>query len=387
MMGEEQTVRQLLATDFVRQDLRDKNGATAFHVAIKRGNWNVAKEFLESNADVNVTDSDGNTPLILAINLRNEDLTRLLLSSTRVDPNAPDADLAMPLHIAIRSSQDHVAKMLLRCTNIVVNWRDKAGKTPLWDALSRGNNAIARMLIGRSDIDLHLRDYSEQLPPLSTVNKDIVDRLEELDENKWTPSDAAFGLVWPACEADLTPWTKYANSVDISGNSLLCWAVMHRWVEAAKALLSCDLVDINTPNYEGMSPLMLTLETGQAELARLLLGRADVEIYRLDLGGRDMLSYAVTEDMRAVLSSAEMRAMRTSALGPRQNEEPGTEVAAAVPDSPRGDGAAVELVAEVPPWPGRRVHGGREAGRDERRGRRNGLFGRLANLGWRSARR
>ncbi|KAF8496233.1 ankyrin repeat protein [Russula emetica] len=84
-------------------------GQTALHLALRQGRLGIVWLLLENGANVDASDSDGSTPLHLAIsafklNLLSQlgglDIVRLLLENG-ANVDAPDSDGSTPLHQAI----------------------------------------------------------------------------------------------------------------------------------------------------------------------------------------------------------------------------------------------------------------------------------------------
>lgn len=97
----------------------------------------VVKALLESGADVNARDKQGNTPLNVALrgkgNANKTNLVALLLSSG-ADPNAKTrVGQSTPLHSAVTLGDIAVVKLLLS-HKADVNATDKNGVTPLQEA-------------------------------------------------------------------------------------------------------------------------------------------------------------------------------------------------------------------------------------------------------------
>lgn len=74
---------------------QNKNGRTVFHFnALQWGNLDVAKSLIAAKADINIKDTNGQTPLHYAIALRRWDLAKLYIISgadTKIKDNSGDA--------------------------------------------------------------------------------------------------------------------------------------------------------------------------------------------------------------------------------------------------------------------------------------------------------
>ncbi|CAB0032104.1 unnamed protein product, partial [Trichogramma brassicae] len=137
----------------------NKKGWTALHY-ICFGNeddvsW--ANMFFELSTDrirVNIQNDKGDTPLHLAVDFGNGDLTKLLLQKG-ADPNAANMKGSTPLHVLARNEYKHnVTEVLLnfggtegRCLRI--DARDNEGLTPLYTALLNRNAMLFAALLKR----------------------------------------------------------------------------------------------------------------------------------------------------------------------------------------------------------------------------------------------
>ncbi|MGD8912072.1 MAG: ankyrin repeat domain-containing protein [Candidatus Thiodiazotropha sp.] len=156
-------------------------GLAPLHVAAAKGSLVMCKILVKNGADLEVTDSQGHTPLLKALIARNTIVAEYLFKSgAKLDPNAAlhetarlgsadrdvirfllrqgasldniDADGNTPLHSAILNDQRVVAKYLIN-RGASLEIRNQAGMTPLALAISRKNRDIERILrqFGASD--------------------------------------------------------------------------------------------------------------------------------------------------------------------------------------------------------------------------------------------
>ncbi|ELU11339.1 hypothetical protein CAPTEDRAFT_133617, partial [Capitella teleta] len=118
----------------------DENGNSSLHVACASGNISMVKFFLENNADNNGRSNYGNTPLKLAI-MNVEDQKRLesivdLLIEHDADVNIADHEGVTPLHTASAKKNVCIVKKLL--TNKAnPNKKDNQGASVLHYAFAK----------------------------------------------------------------------------------------------------------------------------------------------------------------------------------------------------------------------------------------------------------
>ena len=115
--------------------------------AIKGGYLSVCKLLIEEyNADVNLSDDDGITPLHLASNLGHLEICRFLCKYV-LDKNALDKDgVKTPLLSAILGGHLNVCSLLIGEHNVDVNLPNDYGTTPLHLASELGHLEICKFL-------------------------------------------------------------------------------------------------------------------------------------------------------------------------------------------------------------------------------------------------
>ncbi|KAN0141757.1 hypothetical protein V8E53_000219 [Lactarius tabidus] len=126
----------------------DEYGYTPLHVAVCNGKLDICRILLERNADVNSQNHHRSTPLLLASEYGTPDLVQLMLDHN-ADVHVCDADGDTPLHYATLGGKVEVAQLLLKL-DIEVNSRNNKGSTPLHLASAGyrvGNPEIVRLLL------------------------------------------------------------------------------------------------------------------------------------------------------------------------------------------------------------------------------------------------
>ena len=113
------------------------------------------EKLLEHGADPNVRDRDGQTPLVLAVDMGSLPIVLQLLEAG-AEPNVQDALGVPPLHRAIQRSMIVGTQTLLEY-GADVNGRDSAGRTPAHYAALHGNQ-VALRLLKRQGADFSLKD-------------------------------------------------------------------------------------------------------------------------------------------------------------------------------------------------------------------------------------
>lgn len=169
-----------------------------FHIAIQKMNIEVIGEILEKIGDVNVRDSDGNTPLhllfsIFAKNIAASSKIAEMLLERGADPNIKNDECWCPIHIATKRYQ-HEAIFWAHKYNLKVLGKESSGhKSPLFDftqtcgsqhwnilhlAGSVGNTLIVDYLIREGvEVDPFAQNLSNQTPKHVSQSNPIITKM------------------------------------------------------------------------------------------------------------------------------------------------------------------------------------------------------------------
>lgn len=162
----------------IDERFEDENNDTLLLYSISDAKSNVYKYLIENNADINLTNDegeniihaivfsgenkrlqnvvknyvvninhkakDGATPLLLAISLDKADIAQSLISYG-ADVNIPDEDGITPLHLAAQSDNIDLVEYLLK-NGADVNFKTNAGNLPLALAVNCGNIDVIKVL-------------------------------------------------------------------------------------------------------------------------------------------------------------------------------------------------------------------------------------------------
>lgn len=160
------------------------------------------------NIDPNQTDSDGNTPLLMAIRLNyldiidsllrdprtdpnkgnlnydnqdtpltfacilnNDDIVLLLMSNSLTNPNLTREDQISPLIIAVNQMNPIIVEYLIQHPNIEINYHTEIVESALYYACTRDNEEIMRLLLKHPQIEVDNNTYVHEVigkltPPL-----------------------------------------------------------------------------------------------------------------------------------------------------------------------------------------------------------------------------
>jgi ankyrin repeat protein len=207
------------------------DGSTPLHWAVYRVDEELVKALLARGAKADVVNAYGSSPLAEAVRVANVNLVQMLLNAG-ADPNKANEDGATPLLLAARTGSVKVAELLAgRGAN--VNAREKfRSQTPLMWAAAEGHPDMVAFLVSKG----------------AQVNV----RAEAND--------------WPS-QMTSEPRVQYRPT---GGLTPLLYAARGGCQACIEALLKGG-ADIDLPNPDGMTPLMMAIDNSHYEVARYLL--------------------------------------------------------------------------------------------------------------------
>lgn len=119
-------------------------GVSSLQLAVVENEMTLVKKLLKRNADSNVTDRNGFTPLHIAVACGYTDTVEILLAA-KAKVNVTNQDGVTPLWLAACYSHTEAMKKLLDY-QVDIALMDKYGNSPLDVAVIQGNEKIVRML-------------------------------------------------------------------------------------------------------------------------------------------------------------------------------------------------------------------------------------------------
>lgn len=230
--------------------------------------WNdleKVREGIDLEADVNEHSLDGgHTPLMCAVkNSRSTGVIELLVRRG-ADLNARDSDGKTPLmHAAENNRNPDIVELLI---NYGANPNERTGEYNWAEGFGNylvGNGLTPLMYAAKSNPNPNV------LSRLIRLGACVNARSDEQYEYGWTP------LMF-AVESNQDPvfieiFAKYGADLNARENSQVAGAALHLAnVDSAKMLLKLG-ADVDVTDCRGWTPLMYAAESGQHELAELLL--------------------------------------------------------------------------------------------------------------------
>ena len=137
---------------------------TALHFAAghDQNSEALAMMLLARNTSVNQRDSQGQTPLYMAVSSNAVRCIQLLISYERTNPNISSSYHQTPLGLAVYDNNAACVELLLNDKRTDPNIKDLGGNSPLMWAVKRNRVACAELLLADPRVDLSTRDNCQR---------------------------------------------------------------------------------------------------------------------------------------------------------------------------------------------------------------------------------
>lgn len=256
---------------------------TLLHIAAYSSGGELMSLLLESGLKdkVNAADSDGNTPLHIALQHKNAKHARLLIAAG-ADLHTTNKEQKTLLHAAANDSTGEILKLLLKNgLQDAVNARDVYGKTPLHDAVIKNSVKAARILIAAGADILTTNEKQETLLHTAVHDRNTSGELLSLL--------LAHGL------------KEAVNATDLNGETALYTAVQRGHEKHARILIAAG-ADIHTTCENQETLLHAAVQGENREILKLLLdsGLEDA-VNAADEDGETALMQAVSEQLYSII--------------------------------------------------------------------------------------
>ena len=237
-------------------DAAQGDGTTPLHWAVYRLDVALVDALLDAGAEADVVNLYGASPLTEAVKAGHAGLVERLLAAG-ADVESPNADGQTALMLAARAGATAVAETLIRHgadVNVREHWR---GQTPLMWAADSSSAEIVKLLVANG-ADVEVRALAND---------------------------------WPT-QVTSEPRGQYRPT---GGMTALLYAARAGCAECVAAILDAG-ANIDRPNPDGVTPLMIAIDNFRFDTAKLLLERGANPHYS-DWWGRTALYIAA--DMSA----------------------------------------------------------------------------------------
>ena len=231
---------------------------------IEAGDRKTALEMLAKNAPVSIAQPDGTTPLHWAVYRVDEELVKALLARG-AKANVANAYGSSPLSEAVRVANVNLVGMLLEA-GADANRANQDGETPVMLAARTGAVKIAEILV-RHGADVNAREqFRNQTALMWAAAESHPDMVAFLISKGAKVDVRATANDWPN-QMTSEPRVQYRPT---GGLTPLLYAARAGCRDCVEALLKGG-ADIDLPNPDGMTPLMMAIDNSRYDVARYLL--------------------------------------------------------------------------------------------------------------------
>ena len=261
-------------------------GGSALADKIQAGDRKAALALIASGANVNQAQPDGSTPLHWAVyRVDRELVTALLRRGARAA--VTNSYGASPLAEAARVANVELAGMLLEA-GADANASNDDGQTPLMLAARTGNVPMATLLVEHG-ADVNRREsYRDQSALMWAAAEGHAEMVEFLVAQKAALDVRARSTDWET-QISSEPRVQYRPT---GGLTPLLYAARAGCMRCVVSIVGGG-ADVDKPNPDGMTPMIMALDNGYAAVAKYLLDRG-ANPNTWDWWGRTPLYVAVT---------------------------------------------------------------------------------------------
>ncbi|PAA66982.1 hypothetical protein BOX15_Mlig014843g1 [Macrostomum lignano] len=227
-------------------NLPQQNGGTPLLIATQQGHGGMVRRLIQAKADVNCGNVNGTTPLYIASQYGNAGLIQRLLDAGAA-PDQPETDGTAPLWVAAQNGHFEAVERLVQAGCELDPRRLETQSTPLFIAAENNNLDIVELLI-TAGANTELADYHNQTPLYTAAWSGYLSVVERLIE-----AGAAVDV---------------ARSDD--GTTALFRAAIRDHAALVKRLAAAG-ANVNHPARNGHTALVAVSLKGDAKMAALLL--------------------------------------------------------------------------------------------------------------------
>ncbi|KAL3271269.1 hypothetical protein HHI36_021760 [Cryptolaemus montrouzieri] len=271
---------KLIPVDF---NVRDSEGDTPIMIAVSKGYNDLVPVLIRGKADVNVRNNKDFTLLHQAI-MKEDAKTAIFLLENGADVNAETADSESPLQLAIHCRLAEVVDAL--CSRGVdMSAKDTSGYCPLWAALDSRQYDIASILVR------HGADTDCWCEGPDGCQQTLLH--QAIDENK---EAAAIFLIQAGCDLDChrIPGPNGEGGDEARDKASPLHLCCQWGLDTVVRTLIEHRANVNNRDAENKTPLHIAIENQQDDIISLLLTVPEIDLSLRDKNGMSPFASALT---------------------------------------------------------------------------------------------
>ncbi|XP_029375880.1 receptor-interacting serine/threonine-protein kinase 4 [Echeneis naucrates] len=260
-------------------DLLLDGGGSLLHHAITLNNEEAVKFLLMNNANPNLANARGSTPLHLATEKHLKLLAELLLNRRSTNINAKDEDQYTALHWAAQNGDEAITRLLLD-RGAAINETDGQGRTPAHVACQHGQENVIRVLLSRGAnvqlkgkdnwTALHLAAWQGHLGIVKLLIKQAVADVDGQTTDGRTPLHLASQRGQYRVARILIELGADVHTTSAGLNTPLHVAAETGHTSTSRLLIK-HKADIHSQNVHGLTPLHLASQRGHLATVKMLI--------------------------------------------------------------------------------------------------------------------
>ncbi len=231
---------------------------------IRSGDRDAAIEAIRDGAEVNAAQGDGTTPLHWAVYRLDPELVQALLANG-AQPDVTNRYGSSPLGEAVKTANIELVEMLLDA-GADVEAPNEDGQTALMLSARAGSLEVAELLL-RHGADVNAREtWRGQTALMWAADAQAADVVGFLIDNGAEVNVQALAHDW-STQITSEPRAQYRPT---GGLTALLYAARSRCTACAAAIVAAG-ADVNQPNPDGVTPVLVAFDNFSYDTARLLL--------------------------------------------------------------------------------------------------------------------
>ncbi|XP_067685868.1 putative ankyrin repeat protein RF_0381 [Haliotis asinina] len=244
--GNTEMVNYILAQNFVDINAKGYKGRSPSLLSVYYGKMEVFEALVEQGADLSVVDKNGNNLLHLACLGGHVQMVKYILKQNLVHINAKEHRGMSPFLLSAYFGKREVFDVFVK-QGADLSVVDKNGNNVLHLACRTGKKMMAEYILTQTTVDINSRNNRKMTPLLIAAYYGKIDVL---------------GLLLEA--------GANALAADHNSNNMLHICCSRGHVDTVKYILNSSMVDINSKNSKGMTPVLIAAFWSEREILNIL---------------------------------------------------------------------------------------------------------------------